>query len=50
MLAGALVGGALVVRVNLVYALVFALVVVSVVAAATWQLGTSDATWVHAKS
>jgi uncharacterized membrane protein YoaK (UPF0700 family) len=50
MLAGALVGAALVVHVNVVYPLVIALVLLSLVAAATRRLGTSDAAWVHAKS
>jgi uncharacterized membrane protein YoaK (UPF0700 family) len=50
MLAGAVVGAALVVHVNVVYPLVIALVLVSIVAAATRPLGTSDAAWVHAKS
>jgi uncharacterized membrane protein YoaK (UPF0700 family) len=50
MLAGALVGAALVVHVNAVYPLVIALVLLSLVAAAARLLGTSDAAWVRERS
>jgi uncharacterized membrane protein YoaK (UPF0700 family) len=50
MLAGAAAGAALVVHANVVYPLVIALVLVSLVAAWTRPLGTSDAAWVHAKT
>jgi hypothetical protein len=47
MLAGALVGAALVIHVNVVYPLVIALILVSVVSATARLLGTSDPAWVH---
>jgi uncharacterized membrane protein YoaK (UPF0700 family) len=50
MLAGALVGAALVVHVNIVYPLVIALTLASLVAAATRVFATSNASWVHPKT
>jgi uncharacterized membrane protein YoaK (UPF0700 family) len=50
MLAGALVGAALIVHLNIIYPLVIALVLVLFVAVATRLLSASDAVWVHARS
>jgi uncharacterized membrane protein YoaK (UPF0700 family) len=50
MLAGAFVGAVLIVHDNVVGPLVIALLLVSLVAAATRRLSTPDATWVHAQS
>jgi hypothetical protein len=48
MLAGAIVGAALVIHVNVVYPLVIGLIVLSMVAA--HLLGTPDAVWVRPKT
>src|SRR5207248_6734756 len=50
MLAGALLGAALVVHVHIVYPLVIALVVTAGVAATTRMLGTSDPPWTRAET
>jgi uncharacterized membrane protein YoaK (UPF0700 family) len=50
MLAGALVGAALIVHLHVVYPLVLALVLVLLVAAATRLLSASDPAWVYARS
>ena len=47
MLTGALVGAALIVHVHIVYPLVIALIVTTIVAATTRILGAADPAWVH---
>ncbi len=49
MLAGAVVGAALVIHVHIVYPLVIALVVTAIVAATTRILGATNPAWVHAE-
>jgi uncharacterized membrane protein YoaK (UPF0700 family) len=49
MLVGALVGAALVLHVHIVYPLVIALILLTIVAATTLILGTSDRMWVRAR-
>jgi uncharacterized membrane protein YoaK (UPF0700 family) len=50
MLAGALIGAALIIHVSVVSPLLIALTLVVMVAATAWLLGTSDAAWVRTTS